>query len=33
MRVSGHAQTISSHLQQPENAAVILVVVAQIRPA
>lgn len=30
---AGHARTISSHFQQPGNAAVILVVVAQIRPA
>ncbi|WP_427307602.1 RidA family protein [Cupriavidus sp. H39] len=30
---AGHARTISSHFQQPGNAAVILVVIAQIRPA
>ncbi len=30
---AGHARTISSHAQQPGNAAVILVVIAQIRPA
>lgn len=30
---AGHARTISSHFQQPANAAVILVVIAQIRPA
>ena len=30
---AGHARTITSHLQQPGNAAVILVVIAQIRPA
>lgn len=30
---AGHARTISSHLQQPGNAAVILVVIAQLRPA
>lgn len=30
---AGHARTISSHLQQPANAAVILVVIAQLRPA
>ncbi len=29
---AGHARTISSHFQQPANAAVILVVIAQIRP-
>jgi enamine deaminase RidA (YjgF/YER057c/UK114 family) len=28
---AGHARTISSHTQQPANAAVILVVIAQIR--
>ncbi|SOZ17657.1 conserved hypothetical protein, YjgF_like1 domain [Cupriavidus taiwanensis] len=30
---AGHARTISSHFQQPGNAAVILVVIAQVRPA
>ncbi|MDY7511249.1 RidA family protein [Ralstonia wenshanensis] len=30
---AGHARTISSHLQQPGNTAVILDVIAQIRPA
>ncbi|MBP0627660.1 MULTISPECIES: RidA family protein [unclassified Cupriavidus] len=30
---AGHARTISSHFQQPANAAVILVVIAQVRPA
>lgn len=30
---AGHARTISSHFQQPANAAVILVVIAQIKPA
>ena len=30
---AGHARTISSHFQQPGNAAVILVVIAQIGPA
>ncbi|MFJ1255448.1 RidA family protein [Cupriavidus sp. CuC1] len=29
---AGHARTISSHFQQPANAAVILVVIAQVRP-
>jgi len=30
---AGHARTISSHFQQPGNAAVILVVIAQMKPA
>ncbi|AQV97342.1 RidA family protein [Cupriavidus necator] len=29
---AGHARTISSHFQQPGNASVILVVIAQVRP-
>lgn len=28
---AGHARTISSHFQQPANAAVIVVVIAQVR--
>ncbi|TDF65767.1 RidA family protein [Cupriavidus sp. L7L] len=30
---AGHARTISAHFQQPANAAVILVVIAQLKPA
>jgi enamine deaminase RidA (YjgF/YER057c/UK114 family) len=30
---AGHARTISAHFQQPANASVILVVIAQIRAA